>query len=149
MNKALMSIFLRTAGWSALAVLTAAEGYDWASETFVANSRIVGFGLLGAVVAGLIAVGWSFVASPAATAMGKALRQAVQVLLGLPIAGIIIDASTDFVSIEKLIVPTLVAVVLAFLAAYLANKNPAPQPNSVPVSATRTVSEDFAKGSGA
>lgn len=128
--KQAVSLFLKTAAGAALVVLVAAQGYDWASESFANSAETTAWGLLGAAIAGLIAVGWAFVTSPAATPVGKAARQAVQVLLGLPIAGIVLDEISDFVEVGKLLVPTIVLTVLAFVVSYLSNKNPTPSTTS-------------------
>lgn len=122
-----VSIFTKTAGALALTVFLAAQTLDWSDkEKVIASGTIVAFGLLGALVGGLIAVAWSFVGTPATTALGKALRSAVQALLALPIAGIVIKETSDFVTVQKLLIPTACAVVLAFLVSYLSNRNPAP-----------------------
>ena len=122
-----LSIFTKTAGALALTVFLAAQTLDWSDkDKVIASGTIVAFGLLGALVGGVIAVLWAFVGTPATTAVGKALRSAVQALLALPIAGVVIKETSDFVTVEKLLIPTACAVVLAFLVSYLSNRNPAP-----------------------
>lgn len=122
-----LSIFGRTAGGLALTALIAAQGLEWTNvDTALSSAEVVGWGLLAAVIGGLIAVGWSFVGTPATTPVGKALRSAVQALLGLPIAGVVIDNVSDLVELGDLVVPTIAATVLAFLVSYLSNKTPAP-----------------------
>jgi hypothetical protein len=131
-----LSIFTKTAGALALTVFVAAQTLDWSDkDKVIASGTIVAFGLLGALIGGLIAVLWAFVASPATTAVGKALRSAVQALLALPIAGVVIQETSDFVTVEKLLIPTACAVVLAFLVSYLSNRNPAPVNESKPTGA--------------
>ena len=122
-----LSIFTKTAGALALTTLLSAQTLDWSDkDKVIASGTIVAFGLLGALIGGLIAVAWAFVATPAVTAVGKGLRSAVQALLALPIAGVVIDEASDFVTVEKLLIPTACAVVLAFLVSYLSNRTPAP-----------------------
>ena len=122
-----VSIFVKTAGALALTVLLAAQTLDWSDqEKVVSSGTIVAFGLLAAVIGGLIAVGWAFVGTPAVTALGKALRSAVQALLAAPLAAVVIKSVDDFATVGDLLVPTLAAVVLAFLVSYLSNRLPAP-----------------------
>lgn len=122
-----LSIFARTAGALALTVLLAAQTLDWSDqEKVVASGTIVAFGLLAAVIGGLLAVGWAFVGTPAVTALGKALRAAVQAAIAAPLAGVVITSVDDFAQVGDLIIPTIAAVVLAFLVSYLSNRLPAP-----------------------
>ena len=131
-----LSIFTKTAGALALTVFLAAQTLDWSDqEKVIASATIVAFGLLAAGIGGLIAVAWAFVGTPAVTPVGKALRSAVQALLGLPIAGAVITSMSDFVTVQKLLVPTVAAVILAFLVSYLSNLNPVPTSEAKPVGA--------------
>lgn len=133
-----LSIFGRTAGALALTVLLAAQTLDWSDQDkVIASGTIVAFGLLAALIGGLLAVGWAFVATPAVTALGKALRAAVQALIAAPLAGVVISSTSDFVELEKLVIPTIAAVVLAFLVSYLSNRVPAP------VSESKATGADF------
>ena len=126
-----VSIFARTAGALALTVLLAAQTLDWSDqEKVVASGTIVAFGLLAAVIGGLIAVGWAFVGTPAVTPLGKALRSGVQALVAAPLAAVVITNVDDFATVGDLLIPTAAAVVLAFLVSYLSNKNPAPSMES-------------------
>jgi uncharacterized membrane protein YfcA len=95
----------------------------------------VAFGLLAALVGGLLAVGWAFVSTPAVTAVGKGLRSAVQALLAAPIAAVVINNTSDFVDIEKLFIPMIASVILAFLVSYLSNKNAVPTTEAKPAGA--------------
>lgn len=120
-----VAIFTRTAGALALTVFLAAQTLDWSDrEKVVASGSIVAFGLLAAVIGGLLAVGWAFVATPAVTALGKALRSAVQAALAAPLAGVVITSTSDFAEVGDLVIPTIAAVVLAFVVSYLANRTP-------------------------
>lgn len=140
----MLSVFTRTAGVLALSVLLAAQALDWTDQDkVVANTTIVAFGLLGALIGGLIAMGWAYFASPAVTPLGKALRSAVQALLSAPLAGLVIKSQEDFVAIEKLIVPTLVAMALAFLISLASNLKPAPSATSTVVTLTPKPVPDF------
>lgn len=133
-----LSIFTKTAGALALTVFLAAQTLDWSDkDKVIASGTIVAFGLLGALIGGLIAVAWAYVGSPAVTPIGKALRSAVQALLALPIAGAVITQTSDFVEVEKLLIPTACAVVLAFVVSYLSNRG------AVPVSTSKAVGSDF------
>jgi hypothetical protein len=132
-------------GTAALTVFLAAQGYDWTGEHFVTSGEIVAWGLLGALIAGLLACLWAVVTSPATTAFGKALRQAVQTLLGLPIAGVAIRSWSEFTALGKLVVPTVAAVVIAFIVSYLTNRNPAPQITNA-AAAAPTPGKDFLLG---
>lgn len=133
-----LSIFAKTAGALALTVFLAAATLEWTDKnTVIASGTIVAFGLLAAVIGGLIAMLWAFVGTPAVTPVGKALRSAVQALLATPLAGMVIDSTNDFVDVEKLIVPTVAAVIIAFIVSYLANANP------VPTTTVKPVGEDF------
>lgn len=122
-----LSIFTRTAGTLALTVFLAAQTLDWSNQDkIVASGTIVAFGLLAALIGGLVAVGWAFVGTPAVTALGKALRSAVQAAIAAPLAGIVITKTSDFVEVQTLLIPTAAAVVLAFIVSYLSNRLPAP-----------------------
>ena len=128
-----LSIFTKTAGALALTVFLAAQTLDWSDqEKVISSATIVAFGLLAAAIGGAIAVAWAFVGTPAVTPVGRALRSAVQALLGLPIAGAIITSTEDFVTVQKLLVPTICAVVLAFLVSYLSNRNPVTETAKAP-----------------
>jgi len=119
--KQAITLFLNSAAAVALTVLIAAQTYDWASENFANSAETTAWGLLGAAIVGVIAVGWAYATSPAETRLGKALRQTVQVVLGLPIAGIVLDEVSDFVALGDLIVPTISLAILAFVVSYLRN----------------------------
>jgi hypothetical protein len=59
---------------------------------------------------------------------------------------VVIESFDDFKPLEEMIVPTLVAVVLAAVTTYLANKNPSPQTENVDPTPPRTAGDDFVKG---
>jgi hypothetical protein len=127
-----LSVFLRTVATASLVVLVAAQAYDWNDETIVPNATLVAWGLLGAVIAGALAVLHAVLAAPATTPAGKALRQSVQTFLGLPIAGVVIDSVSDVRGLDEFLIPTVVAVVLAFIVTYLSNRVPAPTGGTTP-----------------
>lgn len=139
------SIFLKTTAGIALSALLVAQGYDWANESWKASASLLGWALLGAVVAGVLAVAWAFVSSPAITPIGRALREAVQALLGLPIAQAILSLTTshDVFDLGQLVVPTVIAVVFSFVIAYLRNLGVVPE-----IPGARPAGADFA-GTGA
>ena len=141
--KTYLTIFFRTFAGLALVALLAAQGSDWTETGDLAvNAQVLGFALLMAAIGGLIAVGWSFASSPAGSTVGRALRSAVQAFLGAPIAAMVIDDSGDFDQLGELIVPALVAAVLAFVVTYLSNFSPAPRTEAV------RAGTDFLKGEG-
>lgn len=128
--KTYVTIFARTTAGLALTALLAAQAADWSGEGFTVSASVLGWALLAAVIGGLIAVGWAFVQSPAMTPVGKAVRSAVQALLGAPIAAVVIDSTSDTHQLGDLLVPTVVLVVLAFAVSYLSNVAPAPTTQS-------------------
>jgi hypothetical protein len=121
-----LSIFLKTAAAIALTVLVGAQTLEWTNADAIASATVVAWGLIGAVIAGLLAVGWAFVTSPATTPLGKATRSAIQALLATPLAGVVIDSMDDVRSLGNLVVPTVASVVLAFAISYLSNRSPVP-----------------------
>jgi hypothetical protein len=123
--KTYVSIFVRTFAALATTALLAAQGYDWASGDYRTNATQLAFALLVALAGGLIAAGWAFVRSPAVTAMDKAVRSAVQWILGSGV-GVVVNSFADFVTIGKLVVPAIIGAVLAFAVTYFANQGTVP-----------------------
>jgi hypothetical protein len=120
-----LRIFVRTFAQLASAVLLAAQAWDWASDKFVLNATNLGYALLGSAVGAAVAAGWAFVQSPASTAIGKAVRSAIQALLGSALAVALIDNASGALTYGDLIPPALAGVVLAFLIT-LFSYQPAP-----------------------
>lgn len=137
MGKTLLSVFLKTAGGIALTALIVAQGYNWANDHVVANLTLLAWALGGAVVAGVIAMAWAYVATPAVTPLGRALREAVQALLGLPIAAALVKVTdaNSAIALGDLVVPTVFAVVVAFFVAWLRNVGVVPPSDVKPVGA--------------
>jgi hypothetical protein len=143
-----LTIFVRTFAGLALVALLAAQGADWTdSGSLAVNAQVLGFALLMAAIGGLIAVGWAFISSPAVTPVGRALRSAIQALLGTPLAVYVIDSGDDFGGFVGLVVPALIAAVLAFVVTYLSNVAPAPSSTATPA-ADVPAAKDFAAGEG-
>jgi hypothetical protein len=125
------SIFWRTFAGLATAALLAAQGYDWASGDYKARATQLGFALLVALAGGLIAAGWAFVRSPAVTALDKAIRSAVQFVLGAG-AGVVVNTFADLVSVGKLVVPAIIGALLAFAVTYFSNQGTVPPATASP-----------------
>ena len=111
-----------TIGWRTFAQLAGAalltlQGLDWTVEGFNASSSKAGLALVLALIGALIAVGWAFVSSPAASAVQKAIRSGVEAILG-GVGAIVVNEWADVVDLQRLVVPTLVAAVLAFGVTY-------------------------------
>ena len=113
----LWSIFWRTFAQLALAALIAAQGVSWLSEDFAASATVTGLALLAAFIGAVVAVLISFAKSPAVTAVEKAMRSAAEKLAGI-LSVLVINEATDWVSFERLIWPSLVAIGLAFAVTY-------------------------------
>ncbi len=115
-------IFWKTFAQMAGGVLVAMQALDWTVESFNASSSKLGLGLVLAAVAALGAVGWAFVRSPATTAVQKAIRSAVEAVLG-GVGALVVNTWADVVAAERLIVPTLAAAVFAFGITYFQNQS--------------------------
>jgi hypothetical protein len=130
--KTYWSIFWRTFTVLAAAIFATAQGWDWFSDgAAVANVQNAGWLLLGAVLGGLVAAGWAYVNTPAVTPVEKATRSAIQALLGSAFATVAITNASDVVGLQDMIVPTLAAVVLAFLLTFFNNQGGVPQPSDL------------------
>lgn len=117
-----------TIGWRTFAQLAGAalltlQGLDWTVEGFNASSSKAGLALVLALVGALVAVGWAFVQSPAVSAVQKAIRSGVEAILG-GVGAIVVNEWADVVDLERLVVPTLVAAVLAFGVTYFSYQTP-------------------------
>jgi len=115
-------------GWRTFAQLAGAalltlQGLDWTVEGFNASSSKAGLALVLALVGALVAVGWAFVQSPAVTAVQKAVRSGVEAILG-GVGAIVVNEWADVVALERLVVPTLVAAILAFGVTYFSYQTP-------------------------
>lgn len=117
-------IFWRTFAQLSAAALVTLQGLDWTVEGFNASSSKAGLALVLALIGALVAAGWAFVSSPATTALNKGLRSAVQAILG-GIGAVVVNTWADVVAMERIVVPTIVAAVLAFGITYFQNQESA------------------------
>lgn len=125
MAKVYWSIAWRTFSVAAAALLGSAEIYKALQDDFTIGTDLLLAGLIMAGIAGLIAAGHAYVASPAVTPLGKAIRQAVQVALAT-LATVVITVPTDVLEIGPVLVPGAIATVLAFFVTLFANQGPVP-----------------------
>jgi hypothetical protein len=115
------NIFWKTFAQLAAAALATLQGLDWTIEGFNASSSKAGLALVLALIGALVATGWAFVSSPATTPVQKGLRSAVEAILG-GVGAVVVNTWADVVAQERIIVPTLVAAVLAFAITYFQNQ---------------------------
>lgn len=125
MARVYWSIAWRTFSVAAAALLGSAEIYKALQDDFTIGTDLLLAGLIMAGIAGLIAAGHAYVASPAVTPLGKAIRQAVQVALAT-LATVVITVPTDVLEIGPVLVPGAIATVLAFFVTLFANQGPVP-----------------------
>jgi hypothetical protein len=110
---------------AAAAVLGSAEVYTkLVEDTHVGADFLIG-GLVMALIAGLLAAGHAWAATPAVTPLGKALRQALQVALAT-LATVVITVPTDVLELGPVLVPGIIATALAFFFTLFANQGPVP-----------------------
>ena len=124
-----LSIFTKTFAALAATALLAAQALKWDTPADVRTSAMVlAFSLIMAAIGGVLAVLWAFVGQPAVTPLGRAIRSAVQALLAAPATVLVANAAgwTDFAQLSNMLVPTVVAVVLAFLISLASNYAPVP-----------------------
>jgi len=117
-----LNIFVKTFAALATSALLAAQGYDWSGGDLRVNAENLGLALVLAAVGALIAAGWAYVQSPATTALQKAVRAAIQAILG-GVGVIAVNSFADFVQLGAIIVPTLITAVLAFGVTFLSYKD--------------------------
>jgi hypothetical protein len=122
--KEYLNIFARTFAQLAGAALITLQGLDWTIEGFNASSSKAGLALVLAAVGALVAAGWAFVSSPAASAVAKATRSGVEAILG-GVGAIVVNEWADVTALERIVVPTLVAAVLAFGVTFFSYQTPA------------------------
>lgn len=141
MLKVYWSIFWRTFSVASAALLSSAEIYKALSDNFQIGSDLLIGGLIMAAIAGLLASGHAWAATPAVTPLGKALRQGIQVALAT-IATVVITVPTDILELGPVLVPGLIATGLAFFVTLFANQG------AVPVAPTGVVNPlvDVIKG---
>jgi hypothetical protein len=119
-------ILWRTFAQLAGAALLTLQGLDWTVEGFNASSSKAGLALVLALVGALVAVGWAFVSSPASSALEKGLRSGVEAILG-GVGAVVVNTWADVVTLDRIVVPTIVAAVLAFGVTYFSYQTP-PEP---------------------
>lgn len=114
-----VAVFARTFAQLAGAALIAVQGYDWTSGDQIQNNGyILGLALLAAVIGAVIAAGWAFIGTPAATPVGKATRSAIEKVLG-GLGAVAFNSVADVVEFSRLIPSLAIAAVLAFVITYL------------------------------
>lgn len=113
--------FWRTFAQLAGAALLTLQGLDWTVEGFNTSSAKAGLALVLALVGALVAAGWSFVGSPASTALQKAIRSGVEAILG-GVGAVVVNEWADITALERIVVPTIVAAILAFGVTYFSNQ---------------------------
>jgi hypothetical protein len=119
-------IFWRTFAQLMLAVVGAAQAMDWAtgSATFNQNADKLAVLTLVAFIGAVLAAGYAFVRSPATSALQKGLRSAGETILG-GLSAVVVNELADVVKLEALVIPLVVATVLAFLFTYFQYQPPA------------------------
>jgi hypothetical protein len=116
--KSLWSIFWRTFAQLTLAVLLAIQVPDLFDPTWIRDTaEALGVGLSVAAIGGVVAALWAFAASPATSALAKAIRSAAQSIAGT-LGGIVITTTTDLLTVPKVLVGGAVTTVLAFAITY-------------------------------
>lgn len=122
------SVFTKTFAALAATALLAAQTLKWDTPEDVRTSgTVLGFSLLMALIGGVIAVLWSIVGTPAVTPLGRAIRSAIQALLAAPIAGVVLDSTSDFADVSKMVIPTVAGVVIAFVLSLSMNVGQVPE----------------------
>jgi hypothetical protein len=113
-------IFTKTFASLAAAALVGAQAYDWSSTGYKVSALHTGLLLLAAVIAALIAAGWAYARSPATTALQKATRQFIEVVVSG--AGVLaFNEAADVVDFGKLLTTLVIGAVLSFGTTYLMN----------------------------
>lgn len=124
--KTYLNIFMRTFAQLAGAALLTLQGLDWTVESFNASSSKAGLALVLALIGALVAAGWAFVSSPATSAVAKGIRSAIEAILG-GVGAVVVNTWADVVSLERIVLPTIVAAILAFGVTYFQYQEPAPK----------------------
>lgn len=129
--KTAFGVGVRTFAALAGAALLAAQGYDWASGDAVRNNGyLLGLALLAAAIGAIVAAGWSFVGSPATSPLGKAIRAAIEKVVG-GIGVVAFNSAAEVVDFGRLLPALAISAVLAFAitwASYVAPPVVEPQP---------------------
>lgn len=123
-----LSVFTKTFATLAATALLAAQTLKWDTPEDVKTSgTVLGFSLLMALIGAILAVLWSIVGTPAVTPLGRAVRSAIQALLAAPLAAVVIDSTSDFADVGKMLIPTAAAIVIAFVLSLAANYSAVPE----------------------
>lgn len=123
-----LNIFWRTFAALETAVMAAALGWDWATD-FKVNVSKLAFLSFAPFIGALGAAGYAYVKTPALTALGKAIRAAVEKL----VAGVVllaVNSFADVLAIPNLLVPVGIAAVLSFVLTYLSYQGEPPVPDT-------------------
>lgn len=124
------SIFWRTFSALELAVIGAAVTWDWASD-FKTNATKLLFLTLAPFIGAVAAAIWSYVRTPAVTAVEKALRAFAQAIAG-GLAAVVINVPADVVALPNLLVSLGIAAVGAFLVTFFSNQGTVPPATTSP-----------------
>lgn len=119
-----VGVFVRSFAQLAAAALIAVQGFDWASGDEIANNGYaLGLALLAALIGALVAAGWSFVGTPATTPLGKAIRTAIEKIIG-GIGVVAFNSAADVVQFGHILPPLLIAAALSFVITLLSYVSP-------------------------
>lgn len=122
----LWTIFWRTFAQLALAVVLAVQGLDWVSSGGrKSSSTVLLLGLFSAFIGAIAAVLWAWSSTPAGSAIQKAFRSGAQAAAG-GLAAIVINETSDFYSLSKVLTAVVVSVVFAFAITFFQNQESPP-----------------------
>jgi hypothetical protein len=111
------------------AVLVAALAWDWADvTTFKVNLGKLAFLSLAPLVGAVGAAIYAWRNTPASTAVGKALRAAVE-KAGAGVGLLVINNWADVFALPNLLVPIVIATVLSFVITLLSYQGQPPVPD--------------------
>jgi hypothetical protein len=124
------NIFWRTFAQLAAASLLVIQVPDLIDEQWIKNTGgAVGLAMLSALIGGLIAAGWAFVRTPAVTALDKAVRSAIEKILG-GLGALVFNTWAEVVAVPKILIGTIVVAVLSFAVTYFQYQGPVPVPDA-------------------
>jgi hypothetical protein len=124
------NIFWRTFAQLAAASLLVIQIPDLIDEQWIRNTGgAAGLAMLSALIGGLIAAGWAFVRSPAVTALDKAVRSAIEKILG-GLGALVFNTWAEVVAAPKILIGTLVVAAVTFAVTYFQYQGPVPVPDS-------------------
>ena len=123
-----VNIFWRTFAALEAAVMSAALFWDWTTD-FKVNLSKLAFLSLAPLAGGVLAAYYAWRNTPARTALGKAIRAAVEKL----IAGaglLVINNWADVLALPNLLVPILIGSGLSFVITLLSYQGQPPVPDT-------------------